>query len=169
METIKAVMTRRSVRQFLKEKISDDVVEKLLRAAMSSPTAKNTQSWRFVVIDDERLLKKVATFHPHAKMAAEAPLGIVCCHDMSAEEIIEYGIQNVSAAIENMLIMARDMELGAVWIGLYPRKERVVEFRQMLALPEHILPISLVVFGHTDIKQAEVDRFDAEKIHYNGW
>lgn len=170
MELFEALHTRRSIRKYDKnKKVSDEQIKKILAAAMSAPTARNYQSWRFVVITGRELLDKIPGVHPYASMMKEAACGILVCGDMSVEAMAEYNNQNCSAATQNILLAAHALGLGAVWLGVYPREKRVEGLRALLSIPENILPISLVAIGHAAEEKGREDRYDVKKVHYNGW
>jgi nitroreductase len=169
METYEAILSRRSIRQFTSEKIVPAITEKLLKAAMQAPTARNTQSWQFIVINDRKILDKISTLHPYAEMLREAPLAIAVCGDFKLEESVDYLALNCAAATENILLASHTFKLGAVWLGIYPRQKRIKMLKSLLNLPENIIPISLVAIGHPGEKKQSVDRFNPEKIHYDQW
>ncbi len=169
METLDAIFTRRSVRRFTDKSISKETTETLLRAAMNAPSAHNKQSWQFVVVNERKLLNKLADVHPYGKMCQEAPLAIVCCHDEVLEDRVGFGVQNVSAAIQNILLAARDVDLGSVWLGVYPKEDLVNTIREFFDMPKTVIPIGIVVVGYTDTKQAFVDRYQSDRVHNNKW
>lgn len=169
METIEAILSRRSIRQFTNQPVSEELVEQLLEAAMQAPSARNTQPWHFVWMDDRKLLDAVPRFHPYAQMLRQAPLAIAVCGDTTLESNIHYLNQNCSAATQNLLLAAHALGLGAVWLGIFPREQRVDGLRQLLNLPETILPISLVALGYPAEHPGRVVRFRRERIHRNGW
>jgi len=169
MDAIEAIMTRRSIRKYTKDAVSDELIEKLLGAAMSAPSAGNQQVWRFVVITEREILDEIPKYHPHSKMLKDAPLAILVCGDLEAETRKGFWIQDCAAATENILIAANALGLGAVWLGVYPREERVVGIKKVLGLPEHIIPLSLIPIGHPAQNFPPSERFDGSKVHYNGW
>ncbi len=169
METLEAIRTRRSVREFTAQPVEESAVETLLRAAMSAPSAGNQQPWHFIVVNERALLDRIPEFSPYAAMCREAPLGILVCGDTTLEKYPGYWIQDCSAATQNLLLAAHDLGLGAVWTGVYPREERMRGFRQLLNLPDHILPLAFVVIGHPAERPQPQDRFRPERIHYNRW
>jgi nitroreductase len=59
--------------------------------------------------------------------------------------------------------------LGAVWLGVYPTEERMEGVRKLLALPDYIVPLSLVAIGHPAENPPAADRFDAGYVHYESW
>jgi len=164
-----AIFLRRSIRKYTNEPVSLEAVEKLLRAAMAAPSAGNQQPWHFVVIDDRRILDAIPTVHPHSMMLKEAPLAIAVCGDMHLEKHTGYWVQDCSAATENILIAAQSMRLGAVWLGVYPREDRVEGLRKLLGLPEHVTPLSLIAVGHPAESKPPSNRYEASRIHRNRW
>ena len=171
-DALDVIMTRASVRSYTDKPISTDKVEKMLKAAMAAPTARNQQPWAFVVVDSREILDELAEALPHAKMAAQAPLAIVACGDLtkSLSGIAqEYWVQDVSAAIENLLLAAHAMELGAVWTGVYPIPERVNDVVQVLSLPEHIIPLAVIPIGYPAGEVQPKDKWKPENVKYNKW
>lgn len=138
---MEAILSRRSIRRYTEEIVSDDQLEQLLRAAMSAPSAGNEQPWRFIVIRDRTTMKKIQDFHPFARMLDEASVVVLVSGDLNLEKYKGFWVQDCSAATENMLIAAQSIGLGAVWLGLYPIKERVEGMRRLLRIPEHIYPV----------------------------
>jgi nitroreductase len=59
--------------------------------------------------------------------------------------------------------------LGSVWIGLYPREQRVADIRAIITLPEHIVPVAVLPLGYPAEKKGKEDRFDDTRIHYDRW
>lgn len=169
MDALKAVLTRRSIRSYSDNPIPKDKIKTLLEAAMSAPSAKNEQTWCFVVLDEKQYLKKIADSHPHADMLRQADKAILVCGDLKKEKTENYWMINCSAATENILIAARGLGIGSCWIGIYPRAERVRMMKEIVELPDHVVPFALVSLGYPTGKHREVNRFDEAKVHYNKW
>jgi nitroreductase len=169
MDIFKAIFTRQSIRQFTEESIGDQLCTKLLQAAMQAPSAHNTQPWQFVVIDDREIMRKISCFHPFASMLTHSPLAITVCGDRNIEKSVEYLALNCAAATQNILLAAHGLELGAVWLGIYPRTERMSELSKLLKLPQSIIPISLIAIGHPAEKKTAENRYNKNKIHRNSW
>jgi nitroreductase len=162
-------MTRRSIRAYAPGDVSDDLLGKLLRAAMAAPSAGNAQPWHFVAIRDRASLDAIANFHPYAKMCRQAPLAILVCADPAQEKYPGFWVQDCSAATMNLLLAAHALGLGAVWVGVYPEQDRMEGFRKLLGLPAGILPLSLVPVGHPGQKAGEADRFAPDRVHSDRW
>lgn len=169
MELFEAIFTRRSIRKYKKGKVSPDVVKDLLRAAMAAPSAANRQPWHFVIIEDRSILDEIPKFHPHSEMLRDAALAILVCGDLQKELRRGYFPLDCSAAVQNLLLAAHGKGLGAVWLGIYPREDRIGEMRKLLKIPEGIVPFALVSIGLPAEPGYAVDRYDETRIHRNHW
>ena len=169
MDALEAIFTRRSIRKYKSGDVSDEQLHTLLDAAMCAPSAGNAQPWHFVVIKDRELLNKVPDVHHHSKMLKEASLGILVCADPTAEKYEGRWMLDCSAATENMLIAANAIGLGAVWLGFYPVESRMEGIKELLQIPGHIMPVSLVSIGYPLDKPQKIERFDEKKVHYDLW
>ncbi|MDR1856658.1 MAG: nitroreductase family protein [Desulfovibrio sp.] len=169
MDLFEALFTRRSIRKFTSEPVSDADLDKILKAAMLAPSAHNCQTWRFIVVRDAAVKAEIAKRHPYAKMAEQAPVVIVVCGDTTAEKNAGFWVQDCSAAMENLLLAARGLNIGTVWCGLHPIEDRAAIVRELLGIPGHIMPLGLAVLGHTDQPFFEADRYVASKVHYDKW
>ncbi|MPM59535.1 NADPH-flavin oxidoreductase [bioreactor metagenome] len=164
-----SILKRRSIRKYKNIKVSDEVVEDLLRAAMAAPSAGNEQPWEFVVLRDKEVMKKITEIHPYSKMLLNSDVAIVICGDEEKEVFKGYWVQDCSAATENILLAAQDMGLGAVWLGVYPIADRVEKIKELLGLPGNVIPLSIVPVGYPDEEKTSADRFDEARIHLNRW
>ena len=169
---IENIFARKSVRAYTSQPIEKEKVDLLVKAAMAAPTAVNKQPWAFVVVDDRKVLDKLAAELPYAKMTAQAPLAIVVCGDLSKAlngEKDRYWMLDCSAASENLLLAAESMGLGAVWTAVYPENDRIAKVRSVLSLPDHIIPFNLIPVGYPQHREESKDKFKTENIHYNKW
>jgi nitroreductase len=169
METVEAILTRRSIRKYEKKPIAKEAIQNLIKAACHAPSAGNQRPWQFIVINERRLLNVVHTFHPSAKMLMEADQAILVCGDLNLEKFKGYWMIDCAAATENILLAAHAAGLGACWLGIYPREGRMAGMRKLLHLPGHIIPFALVSLGHPAEKKSFEERFDGSRIHYNKW
>lgn len=169
MNTLEAIYTRRSVRSYTSEPVSDEDIHDLLRAGMQAPSAKNEQPWHFIVIDDKEILHAIPEFHPYSKMLFEAPLAILVCSDRKLETSRANWLADCSAATQNILLAAHAKGLGAVWLGVFPDSTRVFGMQELFGLPKDIRPVSLVAIGYPKDPPEPVDRFKQERVHHNHW
>ena len=169
MDTMENILNRRSIRKYTNEKISEEKIEKILKAAMYAPSAMNYQPWHFIVIDKREAIDQIFNINPHADMVKGAQLAIIVCGDLKLEMNIDYLVQDCSAATQNALLAIHELGLGAVWVSSYPNKETVEGIRKYYELPENIVPISIVSLGHPAEKVTTEDRFNKSRIHNNKW
>jgi nitroreductase len=169
VDIFEAVFTRRSVRSFLPAPVSGEQVQTMLEAAMAAPSAGNAQPWEFIVVTDRALLDAIPGIHPYAAMCRQAPLAFLVCADTGREKYPGFWVQDCSAAVQNLLLAARGLGLGAVWTGIHPVAEREAAFRELFGLPAGVVPLALVPVGHTSLPQGRKDRFEAARVHRNRW
>jgi nitroreductase len=169
MDALEAIHTRRSIRKYEDKPVPEEIVEQILAAAMSAPSACNTQPWHFVVITDREVLAEIPKINRYAAMARGAPLAILVCGDVTLEQVPGYWVVDCAAATENLLLAAHALGLGAVWTGVYPRQERMDGLRRLLDLPETVAAHSLIVLGYPAETRPREDRYKQERIHRDGW
>lgn len=147
MELINAIKGRRSVRKFKNEKISRAMVEKIIDIARWAPTASDRQSYRFIVVDDEKIKEKLVRMGA-AVFVKTSPMGILVLYsnETSSKDYGDY-IQSASAAIQNILLVAYSMNIGTCWICHLPNKSHV---RRLFGIPRNYDPIAYIVMGYYD-------------------
>jgi nitroreductase len=169
MNTIEAIRTRRSIRRFTNQQLEDEVINNVLEAGMYAPSARNEQPWHFLIITRRDLLDKLMDAHPYASMLSEAPVAILVCADLNLEKSKGYWPVDCSAATQNILLAAHELKVGSVWLGVYPRQERMDAIRAIFTLPANIQPFSLIALGYPAEDKDTPERFRADRIHMNGW
>ena len=141
-----SVLTRYSCREFTPDPVTVEQLQAIIRAGMQAPTAKNEQPWEFLVVRSEQGREALAASSPYAGSCRRAPVVIV----------------------ENMLIEAVEQGLGGVWLGMYPRQDRVSAIREAFELPENLIPFAAVPVGYPAAQQKAKDRFDPKRIRWEG-
>lgn len=166
------IMSRVSVRDYTDQPVDSATVDTLLRAGMAAPSAGNKQPWKFVVVTDKAVLGKMSSTIKTMGMAEKAPMAIVVCGDLDntfPEDGRDYWVEDASAATENILLAAHSMGLGAVWCGVYPMKERVAFIKELLGLPESIVPLNVIPMGYPAESPEPKDKWKPENVHYERW
>jgi nitroreductase len=166
MDVFEAILKRRSVRNFEKREIPKEKIEKLKEALIWAPSAGNLQARKFYFVFNEEIKKKLAKAALNQNFIAKAPLVIVGCCDL--EKISWYGergknlytICDVSAAIENLLLMATAEGLGACWVGAFDESE----VSKILNLPKNERPIVIVPIGFSKEIPSLPEREEKEKL-----
>ena len=170
MDTIETILTRRSIRKYKENfKIDDEDIKTILKCGMHAPSARNQQIWHFVVIDDQNILNQIPKIQPYSNMIKNASLGILICADLNIEKSSDYWVQDCSAATQNILLASHALGLGAVWLGVYPRQERVDGIIDLIKLPNNVKPLSLISIGKPNESIKSEDRFIENRIHINKW
>lgn len=166
---MEVILSRRSIRKYRKKSISEKILQEILDAGFHAPSAGNQRPWHFIIVDDRTILESVQSFHPSAAMLQEADKAILVCGDPHLEKFQGYWMIDCSAATENMLLAAHAKGLGACWLGLYPRADRVAGVRRLFALPDHIMPLALISLGYPAEEKPRDQRYDTSRIHRNSW
>jgi nitroreductase len=167
MDALEVIFTRRSIRRYTNEPVAADDIKTILEAGMNAPSANNRQPWSFIVVDERAKLNAIMEVHPYSRMLAEAPLAIIVCSDASAAN--KFWQQDCAAATENILLSARALDLGTVWMGVYPDLKRAKDIAALFGVPEGVEPMCVIAVGHPAEQKGRVDRYDEGKVHKNGW
>lgn len=166
---MKNILTRRSIRKFTEQSITDEQLQELLRAAMSAPTGRNARPWHFIVVRKREILDGMRACAANTAVLAGAPAAIVVCGDLEKELVPGLWVQDCSAATENLLLAAHASGLGGVWLSIYPNDEKITKLRAYLGLPEHVIPLAVVAVGYPAEEKPATDRYDPQCIHYEKW
>lgn len=162
------IISRKSVRNYITgREISDKDIETILKAGMSAPSARNIQPWKFMVIKDRKILNNLADRQPYGKMLKESSIAIVIAGDMEkAGDHKDFWQQDLAAATENLLLMVEALGLGAVWIGVYPKEERVQITREELNLPNNLIPFNIISIGYPEKENQPKNKWNKDNIIY---
>jgi nitroreductase len=160
-----SIFHRTSIRQYLDKNVEEEKITKMLRAAMAAPSAGNQQPWEFYVVTAKDKLKELSKTSPYAGCTASAPMAfVVCCQRGCA--MPEYAQIDASAAVENLLLEADALGLGAVWLGIAPLQERMDAVKTILSVPDTLEVFAIIPCGYPAEVKKQQDRFDEERIHY---
>ena len=167
-EVMSYILQRRSVRSFLDQPVEVEKLELLLRAAMSAPTACNSQPWEFVVITEREVLDKLRDKLMFARY--NAPAAIVVCGNLkiaNSSAAKYFWVHDCSAAMENILIAAAGLGLGAVWIGVHPLPTVIRPVSQILGIPEEVTPLGMAYVGYpTETPPPHTRRYDDYRVYW---
>lgn len=165
------ILNRKSVRHYIEgKKIPDTEIQTLLKAGMAAPSARNIQPWEFIVVDNRKILDKLAERNQYGKMLFTASHAIIVAGNTDKMgEHQDFWQQDVAAATQNIMLMAEAMGLGSVWIGVYPKDERVQISKEELNLPDNIIPFNIISLGYPDGTDKPKDKWNKDNVHYNGF
>jgi nitroreductase len=166
MDVFEAIAKRRSIRKYQDKDVDDRLIGVLLWAAAQAPSAGNLQECRFIVVRDKKtkeLLYNAALKQDHVK---EAPVLIVVAADLEIQSLkygkrgeLVYALLDCGAAIENMLLAATSIGLGACWVSAFDEED----VKNILRLPDFIRPIAIITVGYPaeepEKKEVDYSRF----------
>jgi nitroreductase len=164
---LELIYSRQRVRDFADLPVSDDQIEAMLKAAMAAPSVQNRRPWHFVVVRERKTLDKLAKVHKYAYMLEKAPLAVVVCGDQKISE--KYWVEDGCVATQNLLLAAKALGLGGVWISLYPKKKHQNVVREMLDIPDHVGVLCILALGTPAKEQQQGTKFDSERVHQEEW
>lgn len=160
-----SIFHRVSIRKYEEKPVEQEKITQMLKAAMAAPSACNQQPWEFYVVTDKNVIERLSEASPYAKCAKGAPLVFVPCY--RTEGIApDYFEIDLSAAVENLLLEADHLGLGAVWMGIAPDEGRMNAVKKVLDIPEHLRAFALVPCGYPAEARAQQDRYEESRVHY---
>lgn len=165
MQTMEAIMTRRSIRKFENTPLTEHQIKTLLEAAMNAPSAGDGRPWHFVVTTNRTKLNALADAVDEGNdMFKQAQAAVLICLDESLEGFKGFGQQDCSCAAQNLQLAAHDMGLGTVWIAIIHVPPRVAGCRKVLDVPEEMIPFALFPLGVPgETLEADV-RYDETRV-----
>lgn len=162
---MKEIFHRTSIRKYKDKPVEEEKIEMMLKAAMAAPSAKNQQPWEFYVVTNKEKLVELSGTSPYAGFVKDAPLVFVACYRTYCD-ILQYAQIDMSASVENILLEADSLGLGAVWIGIAPIVERMEAVRKVLEIPESLQAFAMISCGYPQKVENPKDRFEKDRIHY---
>ena len=167
MDVFEAIKTRRSIRAFTEEEVSEEEIKRILDAARWAPSAGNIQPWIFVIVRDPKRKRRLSEAALNQLFIEEAPVVIVVCADQERSGRVYgrrgsdlYCIQDTAAAIQNLLLAAHALGLGACWVGAF--NEDAV--RRVLNIPAGVRPVAIIPMGRPAVKPRTVFKRSLNEI-----
>jgi len=152
MDMLKLIKSRRSIRKY-KEKIpSDKEIKKILEAGRWAPSGLNNQPWRFLVIKEKEIKEKIAGFSKYGYIIKNTGVIIVVFLDKKRSYHYQKDIMAIGACIQNMLLQAHSLGLGACWLGEILNKRKEIE--QLLNIDKNLELMALISLGYPKEKSS---------------
>ncbi|MFP3946230.1 MAG: nitroreductase family protein [Archaeoglobaceae archaeon] len=171
-DCLKLIFDRKSIRKFKNDQLTEDILLEVLNAGNAAPTAGNLQARDFVVVRDNEKKKLVAEAAMNQMFIADAPVVIVVCANYPRSMRIYgkkgklYAEQDATAAIENILIAACALDLGATWVGAFDGSR----LSEILEIPKDAKPVAIIPLGYPDEEPEKRSRYPVEElIHWDKW
>lgn len=173
MDILNIIKSRRNVKEFVPKFVDWDKMSKILDAARHAPSCGNIQNWKFVVVVENDIKNQLAEAAlQQYEIVNASVLVVVCAEPEKAERYYGqrgedlYTIQNCAAAIQNMLLEAHSLGLGARWVGGF--EEEMV--KNTLKIPEEIKVQAIVAVGYPKEIPSKPPKMPLESLIYlNSW
>ena len=173
MDVFEAIKTRRSIRAYKPDPVSEDDLNAVLEAGRQAPSWANTQCWRFVVVKDKEMKARLANTLPQTNGARvgmeQAPLVIVACAVLGragykkGEVMSDKGdwfMFDTALAMHNIVLAAHSLGLGTVYIGLFDAKAAAA----ILDLPEGVVAVAMTPLGYPMAEGKVTTRLDMSEV-----
>lgn len=160
-----SIFHRTSVRQYEDRAVEQEKTELMLRAAMAAPSAMNQQPWEYYAVTDKEIIGKLSESTPYTGCAKEAPLVFVAAYRRECLRPM-YAHIDMSASVENLLLEADELGLGAVWMGIAPLEDRMETVKRIVDMPDELEAFALIACGYPLKEQVQQDRYDETRVHY---
>jgi nitroreductase len=170
-DQLQIIFGRRSIRVFKPGEVRETTIKELLQAAMAAPSAVAKDPWRFVVSQKPEMRASLATVLTNGDMLNTASLCVTVCADLDTahDRQLSYALQDCAAAIENILLAAHALGLGACWLGVHPREDKIRKVKELLGLPTSVLPVACIAVGHPGEEKESRTRFNPAYVHREKW
>ncbi len=149
---------RRSIRVFEDRKVEKEKIEQIIQVTLLSPSSKNNNPWKFIIIEDKEILSKLSDAKMHgSRFMSKAPLAIVVMADPNQSDV---WIEDTSIVTTIMMLAAQDLGLGSCWIQLRERKHSAEQgseefVKNILQIPENLRVLCMVAIGYPDEVKSE--------------
>ena len=164
---MKSIFHRTSIRRYTEQKVEDEKITQILKAAMAAPSAGNQQPWEFYVVTDEETVRRLSETSPYAGFTKDAPLIIVPCYRTREDQLRfkDYAEIDLSIATEHILLEADALGLGSTWCGIAPLPDRMDAVAAVLGTDVSLRPFAIVSVGYPAEEKKQQDRYDESRIH----
>ncbi len=169
MDMLECIRGRCSVRSYSDTDVEDDALGQVLEAARLAPSASNRQPWKFVVVRDSRLRRRISDAAGGQRFLAAAPVAIAACAT-STDHIMPCGhpshLVDLAITIDHMTLAARALGLGTCWIGAFDQQA----VKNLLGVPDEATVVALLALGHPTLWPTARSRKPLEEIVcYERW
>ncbi len=155
MDLDKAIKTRRSIRKYTSQPVEKEKILSVIEAGRWAPTACNEQDYHFIILQKEQTLQAISALGAASFLKKVQNAVLVTYKNSGSNTEYKDTYQSGSACVQNMLLKAHDLGLGACWVCNLPSQARL---RRLLDIPSSYTIIALVTLGHASGAAREVKR-----------
>ena len=169
---LKLLRKRRSIRQFTKQSVEPDKIEKLIEAALRAPTSRGRNPWEFIVVTEPELIKQLCKAKQHGSaFLSGAPLAIVVSADATKSDV---WTEDCSIAATLIQLTAEELGLGSCWVQIRLRPHNADcsatdYLKDLLHLPASHRLECIIGIGYPDETKAghTLDELRFDQVHRN--
>ena len=169
MDALKALKSRRSIRQYQYKSVSDELIEELVDCARHAPSCYNQQPWEFIIVRGKERMKEIVKLKgEYSQYMIQAPVWIALGYNTRVGTK-GHNLENTAVAAENLLLAAHSLGLGAVYTGAFEEDDSKLQDKvsEVLELPEHVHVVTIICVGWPDEEPGEKEMRDlSEMIHF---
>lgn len=162
MDLLETIRTRRSVRKYTDKAVSDKDLDVILEAGRWAPSGLNNQPWRFAVVRKEETKHKLAMATKYSSIVSGASALIAVFLDQTVSYDRTKDVQSSGACIQNMLLQAHSLGLGACWLGQILANRHQVELA--VGASEHLELMAVIAVGHPSSTSQSSRRSELEEL-----
>lgn len=170
---LELVKTRRSIRKYLEKEVETEKIERILQAALMSPSSKRKMPWEFFVVKNTEKLAKLATAREFGSAFLQhAPAAIVVTADAEKTDV---WFEDAAIAATFLQLAAHDEGLASCWVQIFLREHShgisAEDFvKQTLEIPQNLRVLCIISLGYKneERKPFELENLAYEKIHFLG-
>jgi nitroreductase len=166
---LKAILNRRSVREYQTEPVKRELIEEIIEAGQLAPTARNNRQVEFLVIENREIKNKLAYILNKEHVQEFLKQASVLILPVSSWENERLALLDLAIASENMMLQTTELELGSVFKYIDPKY--CLEIKELLKIPDNFIFTNLIALGYPSVKPAahSETEFEPQKIHFDKW
>lgn len=181
-QTIETILSHRSIRNFTSEKVSDEMLQTILKCACNGSTLGNMQLYSIIVSTDKKLMEERAPLHFNQPIATNAPLMLTFCADLhrfnrycecrgadtdcySNLQSYQWAVTDAIIAAQNACVAAEALGLGVCWLGTITYQ--IDKFIETYKLPKNVIPVACIAVGHPAEHPELTDKLPVETFVHN--
>jgi len=162
VDILEIIRARRSIRKFRPEAVSSELIEKILEAGRWAPSGLNNQPWRFAVITSRTTISEISKLTHYAKIVNASQALIPVFLDTGKSYHREKDIQAIGACLQNMLLEAHSLGLGAVWLGEIIKS--AAQIGELLRLPRDLELMAVIALGYPEENPLPTKRINLKEL-----
>jgi nitroreductase len=164
------IFDRKTARTFSPNRVTNEQIELILKAAFAAPTGGNQRSCEFIVVTDRNTMINMKRGNPYSQALDTAPLAIVIAVNTKTAIYPELLALDAGMAVQSMLVQAAKLGLASVPMSIAPQRNRIQGVSDALNIPGEVIPQMMICIGQpsTDaVSSASTNYYDKNRVHYN--